>query len=253
MLPQERYEKILNLFSKSTIVKVEDIMKAFDVSVETARRDLSYLEKQGVIKKIYGGATLVSKGITEPLSNERMSKNLAEKEAIGRKCSEFIDDGDSILIEIGTTTLQVAKFIKNKKNLTVMTNSIYVINELIGSDINLYIIGGKIRHEERAISGAVSMFELDNFNITKAIIGAGAVSLENGISDYNIEESLIRKKIINRSKQSFLVADHTKFGFNSLVNVCPLSSMDLIITGQALDSKMKKTFEENDINVVYAE
>lgn len=253
MLPQERYERILTLFTTTTIVKVEDLMKTFDVSIETARRDLSFLEKEGLIKKIYGGATLINKAITEPVSNDRLASHLLEKEAIGRKCSEFINDGDSILIEIGTTTLQVAKAIRHKKNLTVITNSIYVINELIGTDINLYVIGGKVRHEEKAISGAVSMFELDNFHITKAIVGAGAVTPESGISDYNIEESLIRKKIIERSKQIFLVADNSKFGFDSLVHVCPISAVDLVITGRGLDSKIVKAFEDSHTTLVFAD
>lgn len=253
MLPQERYENILKLFANTTVVKVEDLMKSFDVSVETARRDLNFLEKEGLIKKIYGGATLINKALTEPISNDRLASHSTEKEAIGKKCSEFINDGDSILLEIGTTTLQVAKAIKHKKNLTVITNSIYVINELLGSDINLYIIGGKIRHEEKAISGAVSMFELDNFHITKAIIGAGAITAQYGISDYNIEESLIRKKIIERSKQVFLVADNSKFGFDSLVHVCPISAIDLIITGRGLDNKLIKSFEDANANIVFAD
>ncbi|MEG1584913.1 MAG: DeoR/GlpR family DNA-binding transcription regulator [Anaerovorax sp.] len=117
MLPQERYESILKLFTTTTIVKVEDLMKEFGVSVETARRDLNFLEKEGLIKKIYGGATLINKAITEPLSNDRLTSHLLEKESIGKKCSEFINDGDSVLIEIGTTTLQVAKAIRNKKKL----------------------------------------------------------------------------------------------------------------------------------------
>ncbi|MEG1584912.1 MAG: hypothetical protein RR361_07670 [Anaerovorax sp.] len=119
--------------------------------------------------------------------------------------------------------------------------------------IDLYIIGGKIRHEEKAISGAVSMFELDNFHITKAIIGAGAITPEYGVSDYNIEESLIRRKIIERSRQVFLVADNSKFGFNSLVHICPISAIDLVITGRNLDSKMIKAFQDVKTALVFAD
>lgn len=253
MLPQERYYNILELLKVNNIIKIEDIMSSFNISVETARRDLNYLEKEGFIKKIYGGATLVDKPLLEPAGDDRLASNLKKKEAIGKKCSEFINEGDSILIEIGTTTLQVAKAIKDIKNLTVITNSIYVINELIGTTINLYVIGGKIRHEEKAISGAVSMFELDNFHVTKAIIGAGAVTVDNGVSDYNIEEALVRRKIIERSKEIFLVADSSKFGSNSLVHVCSMSDIDLVITDNDLDNKFIKAFQESNIKLVLAD
>ena len=157
MLPHERYQKLTEHLKKHGIIKIEHMTRLFDISIETARRDLTYLEKKGIVKKIYGGATLLENGTKEPDTSERLSKNLEEKAAIGRKCAEFINDGDSILIEVGTTTLQVAKALKAKKNLTVITNSIHVVNELMDTDFGLYIIGGRIRHGEGSISGAISI------------------------------------------------------------------------------------------------
>lgn len=252
MLPQERYNKILMLMSTSNVIKIENLITEFNISVETARRDLNHLEKQGLIRKIYGGAVLINPFVVEPLSSERLTANLSNKELIGKKCSEFISDGDSILLEVGTTTLQVAKAIKEKHNLTIITNSVYVINELMDTDFTIYVLGGKIRHEEKSISGAESLFELDHFHISKAIIGAGAVTAENGISDYNIEEAMIRKKLITRSKQVILVADSTKFGHDALINVCPISSVDMIITDKDLDNDSLIKFSEMGTNLIFA-
>lgn len=165
----------------------------------------------------------------------------------------MISDGDSVLLEVGTTTLQVAKAIKDKKNLTIITNSIYIINELMDTDFTIYVLGGKIRHEERSISGAESLFELDHFNVSKAIIGAGAVTAENGISDYNIEEALVRRKIITRSKQVILVADSTKFGHDALINVCPISSIQTIITDKGLDNESLMKFSELGTHLMFAD
>ena len=181
MLPQERYNKLVEYLQKHEIIKIDQLMKLFDISIETARRDLNHLEKEGIVKKIYGGATLVSKESKEPATSERLTRNLTEKVAIGEKCAEFINDGDSVLIEVGTTTLQVAKALKEKKNLMIITNSIHVVNELMDTDFEIYVIGGKVRHGEGSISGAVSMFELENFHIGKAIIGAAGISLERGL------------------------------------------------------------------------
>ncbi|MEG0392792.1 MAG: DeoR/GlpR family DNA-binding transcription regulator [Anaerovoracaceae bacterium] len=250
LLPQERYNDLLLQLKEQKMIKVEEIMARYQISIETARRDLTALEKLGKIKKIYGGAALVEENLYESAADVRLMEHEEEKVRIGKKCSEFIHDGDAILLEIGTTTLQVARHIKQRKNLTVITNSIYIVNELIGTNIDLYVIGGKIRHEEKALSGAISTSEIENFNISKAIIGAGAVTAQNGISDYNIEEALIRKKIIARAKETYLVADHSKFGFDSLVNVCPITSLDLIITDSGLSPEETEAFHRQGANLI---
>ena len=224
MLPHERYKKLAEYLSEHGIIKIDKMTEIFDISVETARRDLNYLEKQGIIKKIYGGAALI------------------EKE---------VKDGDSILIEVGTTTLKVAEAIRAKKNLTVITNSIPVANELIDTDFQLYIIGGKIRHDEGSISGAVSMFEMDNFHISKAILSAGGITAEHGLSDYNIEEALIRKKIIEQAKEVILVADSSKFGKDVLAHICPISDINLIITDKGLAHEEIRKFEEKNLKIVF--
>lgn len=250
MLPHERYQKLTEYLKKHGIIKIEHMTRLFDISIETARRDLTYLEKKGIVKKIYGGATLLENGTKEPDTSERLSKNLEEKAAIGRKCAEFINDGDSILIEVGTTTLQVAKALKAKKNLTVITNSIHVVNELMDTDFGLYIIGGRIRHGEGSISGAISIIELENFHINKAIISAGGITVGRGLSDYNIEEALVRKKVIDQSREVIVVADSSKFGQDVLSHICPLSDVDLIITDNKLDRDLLQEFK--DVNIVFA-
>lgn len=181
-----------------------------------------------------------------------MSRNIAEKTAIGKKCAEFINDGDSILLEVGTTVLQAAKALKSKKNLSIITNSIHVINELMDTDFDIYIIGGKMRHGEGSISGAVSLFELENFHIQKAILSAGGITPEHGISDYNIEEVLVRKKVIEQACEVILVADSSKFGRDVPVHITPLSSIDTIITDNKIYPELLEKFREADANIVLA-
>lgn len=252
MLPQERYNKLIEYLQKHEIIKINQLMKLFDISIETARRDLNHLEKQGIIKKIYGGATLIKQEPKEPTTSERLSKNLAEKKLIGKKCAEFINDGDSILIEVGTTTLQAAEALKSKKNLTVITNSIHVVNTLMDTDFDIYIIGGKVRHGEGSVSGALTMLELENFQISKAIIGGGGLTLERGLSDFNIEEVMVRKKVVEQAKEVILTADNSKFGRNVLAHVCPITALDLVITGRNLNPETITKFEDANVNLVLA-
>ena len=184
----------MDYLNEHGIIKIDKLMEMFGISIETARRDLSYLEKEGLIKKIYGGATIIEQEAKEPANAERLSKNIDEKTAIGQKCADFINDGDSVFLEVGTTVLQVAKALKNKKNLTVITNSIPIVNELMDTDFNIYISGGKIRHGEGSISGTLSMFEMENFHIGKAIIGAGGITLDYGLSDFRYRRIPCKKK-----------------------------------------------------------
>lgn len=253
MLPHERYQEIIKYLKIHGIIKIDELMDMFGVSIETARRDLGYLEKEGLIKKIYGGAALIEKEATEPATSERFSRNIAEKAAIGQKCAEFIQDGDSVFLEVGTTVLQVAKAIKDKKNLTVITNSIHVANELMDTDFEIYIIGGRMRRGEGSMSGAVSIYQVENFHSGKVIVGAGGVTLENGLSDFNIEEALVRKKVIEQAKEVILAADSTKFGRDMMAHICPVSAVDLIVTNPSLPSPLLTQFENAGINIVFAE
>ena len=215
MLPQERYNKLIEYLQEHEIIKIDQIVSLFDISIETARRDLNHLEKEGIIKKIYGGATLMA-------------------------------------LEVGTTTLQVAKALKEKRNLTVITNSIHVVNELMDTDFDIYVIGGKVRHGEGSVSGALTMFELENFQISKAIIGGGGLTLERGLSDYNIEEALVRKKVVEKAKEVILVVDHSKFGRDVLAHICPITAIDIVITDRNLNAELAAEFESANVNLVLA-
>lgn len=253
MLPQERYRKLIDYLQEHEIIKIDTLMELFHISIETARRDLNHLEKEGLIKKIYGGAALVRTEVREPAASDRMFRNLKEKTAIGKQCAEFIDDGDSVLIEVGTTTLQVAKALKGKQNLKIITNSIHVINELMDTDFELYVIGGRVRHGEGSISGAIAMAELEKLHIGKAIISAGGITPEEGLSDYHIEEALLRKKIIDQSHETIVAADTSKFGRDVLAHICPISAVDLIITGANLDPDLIARFEKIKAHLVLAQ
>lgn len=234
MLPQERYQKTTEYLKSHRMIRIDQMAEMFQISVETARRDLAFLQKEGVIRKVYGGATLVQKEPKEIDNAVRMERMRKEKQAIGRKCAEFIEDGDQVLIGVGTTTLQAARALKEKRDLTVITNSLPVVNELLDTDFHLYIIGGSIRHEEGAVSGAIATQQMENFSIGKAIIGAGGITLKNGLSDYHIEEALLRRKIVERAGQVIVAADSTKFGRDVLTHICPLSSVSVIVTDSGL-------------------
>ncbi|MDM5221547.1 DeoR/GlpR family DNA-binding transcription regulator [Peribacillus sp. NJ11] len=250
MLPLERQKKIIELLTIRKVMKIAELTEEMQVSIETIRRDINLLTRQGKIEKIYGGVKLVQSKFGESTIDERMFSQLEEKESIAQKCSEYINDGDCIYIDSGSTTYQIAKYIKQKKKLTVITSSIPVVNELIHSDIEILIIGGKVRRNEQSIVAFDYLFNFSELNISKAFICASGITIEKGISDYNLEEANTRKKIIELSQEVYVAADSTKFGKDVTIGISSLDKIDYIITDDHLHIDFISSFKETDTHLI---
>ncbi|MED5020394.1 DeoR/GlpR family DNA-binding transcription regulator [Paenibacillus chibensis] len=251
MLPLERQKKILDLLAVKKVLKMNELTDELDISVDTLRRDIHLLSSQGKIEKIYGGIKLVDR-FGESSMDERMVNHLEEKEQIARKCSEFIQDGDCIYIDSGSTTYQIAKYIKQKKKLTVITNSIPVINELMNCEVELIMIGGKIRQDEQSVVAFDYIFNFHELNVRKAFICCSGITIERGISDYNLEEAVTRKKMIELSKEVFVAADSTKFGKDVTISIAPLDRIHTIVTDVNVDRSFLPKFKKTDTSLVIA-
>ncbi|MGH4118165.1 DeoR/GlpR family DNA-binding transcription regulator [Clostridium sp.] len=253
MLPSERQKKFLDLLSTKDVVTILEFIEKFNVSIETVRRDLSVLEKQNKIEKVYGGAKIKDPSLDEPSMENRMISNLVQKDSIGKRCSEFIEAGDCIFIDSGSTTYHIAKHIKDKKNLTIITNSIPVVNELMNSDFEIIIMGGKIRHTERSVVTYDYIFNFSQLNITKSFVCAAGITVYNGVSDFNMQEAVTRKTIIERSNQVFIAADSSKFGKNATINIAPLEKIDYIVTDSYLDKNVITSFKKFKTEIILSE
>ncbi|WP_136607716.1 DeoR/GlpR family DNA-binding transcription regulator [Paenibacillus dokdonensis] len=252
MLPLERQKKILDLLTVKKVLKITELTEELDISIGTLRRDLNLLTSQGKIEKIYGGVKLVDR-FGESSMDERMVNHLQEKEQIARKCSEYINDGDCIYIDSGSTTYQIAKYIKHKKKLTVITNSIPVINELMHCEVELIIIGGKIRQDEQSVVAFDYIFNFHELNVRKAFICCSGITIERGISDYNLEEAITRKKMIELAKEVFVAADSTKFGKDVTISIAPLDRIDTIVTDNNVDKGFLPRFKKTNTCLVIAD
>lgn len=250
MFPVERQQKIIELLMVKKVLKISELTEELKVSVDTLRRDLNLLTKQGKIEKIYGGVKLVETKFGESTIDERLVSHLDEKEGIAQKCSELIYDGDCIFIDSGSTTYQIAKYIKNKKKLTVVTNSIPVVIELINSDVELIIIGGKVRHNEQSVVAYDYLFNFSELNIVKAFICASGITIEKGISDYNLEEAITRKKMIELSKEIYVAADSSKFGKDVTIGIAPLDKIDYMITDQNVNKNLIDAFKKTNTHLI---
>ena len=250
MFPLERQKKIIELLMIKKVLKITELTDELGISVDTLRRDINLLAKQGKIEKIYGGIKLIESKLGESSIDERMINYLKEKESIAQTCSNLINDGDCIYIDSGSTTYQIAKYIKNKRNLTVVTNSIPVVVELMNSEVELIIIGGKVRKHERSVVTFEYLFNFSELNILKAFICTSGITVEKGISDYNLEEALTRKKIIELSKEVYVAADSTKFGRDVTVGIASIDKIDYIVTDQNLNKNFIDQFKKTSTNLI---
>lgn len=253
MLADERYLKILDLVKKKTVVRTQDLIEQLGVSRETIRRDLSHLEEQGLVKRVYGGITHVHRTTGEPPYQTRETSNIAEKEAIGRAAAQLVKDGEVVLLDGGTTVTEVARHLYHRNNLTIITNSLRAAYELVPKpSIKVYMLGGHMRDGDFSTSGYLAESALRDFYVDKAIIGAGGVSVDEGVTDYYEPEARLRRLMAERAKEVILVADHSKIGVVAFVNCCGLESIDVCVTDDKADQEILGQMEEQGVKVILA-
>lgn len=256
MLAKERQDKILSIIQTQNSIRIADIIRDFRVSHETARRDLDTLQDQNLIKRVHGGAVLADDAPilnTIPESTSKSTKSsMAERVAIGKAAAAMIKDGETVFLSVGLTVQQVAKALRKRKGITVLTNSVLVLNELLNTDIQVYVLGGSVNNSENNIEGDLALQTLSNFYVDISFISAGGISQDMGISDYSLEVAKLNRHIIERSKKSVLLAHSKKFGKTCLSIVCPLNDVQTVITDSTLSESDRDYILENDIELILA-
>lgn len=254
MLGRERQNLILDTLNSSRTVRIPELTERFNVSVATIRRDLDILESEGLIRRIYGGAELAErKSYEQPIFNTRVTRHAAQKAAIGAAAAKLISEGDTVVLDIGTTTLEVAKNIGEISHLTVLTNSLPVLNELVSGNVNVYALGGRLRGQELSIGGSIAEETLGNFFVDKAFVGAGGVTLENGITDYSPDSAQLCSAIMKRANEVILVVDSSKFNKNVFAKVAPINHIDTVVTDSGIPQEYVDFFAKSDIRLIIAD
>lgn len=258
MSQKQRQDLIISMLNEQKTVNINDLSKHFNVSVITIRRDIDTLVDQGIAKKVYGGATLVKErsqenGTHHPYFYNRLMKNHKEKALIGSTAAKYIHDGDTIILDIGTTCLEIAKHIKERNDITVLTNSLAILNELLDSDLEVHALGGKLRSKEMSLVGSQAYTALSEFCATKAFISAGAISLANGLTDFNRDSAELCAAIMRRADHVYLVADSTKFGKSTFSVLGGLDCIDTLITDSGIPEEYLRKFESIGVEVIIAD
>ena len=235
----ERQRAIQDLIEKDKRVSLTAICEAFSISEATARRDLETLAEEGKVQRVRGGAITTEKSPPEMPILQRENEQTKDKVLI--------------FLGSGTTVLATARHLSKCQDLTVLTNSLPIINFLIGcSGINLIVLGGILRGSELSFIGHITEKALSEVRADKVFMGAGAISLEHGITNDFMAETLTDRAIIQISQKVILVADHTKFGLVSTAFLSPIEDMNVIVTDQKTDREYIQLFREKGIEVILA-
>jgi DeoR/GlpR family transcriptional regulator of sugar metabolism len=257
MLVEERKSRILEHIAAHGNIKIQEICDMFDISDMTARRDLNDLDQKGLLRRIHGGAVANLGRSYEPPFQTRSTKNEEKKQAIGKKAAELIFDGDSICLDVGTTTLEVARHLGGKRNLSILTNCLQIANLLVSTlslevDARLIITGGIVRPRELSMVGSIPEEVYSNYHTDKAFIGIGGLSLENGLTEYNIEDSQVKKVLLQNSREKIVVVDSSKLGVTTFNAVGPLDAVDTIVTDTDAPQHLVKEIRNLGIEVILA-
>ncbi|MBN1449391.1 MAG: DeoR/GlpR transcriptional regulator [Anaerolineales bacterium] len=248
----ERQRELARLLERTGRLSVAQICEQFDISEATARRDLEALSEQGHIQRVHGGAVLVRQAAPEEPILRRSCEQENEKERIGRATANLIQDGETVFLGSGTTVLQVAQHLVTR-NLTVITNSLPVINLMAEKEnISLIALGGILRDSELSFIGHITEQALYEVRADKVVIGIRAISLEQGLTNDYLPETLTDRAILNAGRDTIIVADHTKCGVISTAFLAPLTSMRTLVTDNKTDPDFIASLRAKGVDVIVA-
>jgi DeoR/GlpR family transcriptional regulator of sugar metabolism len=248
----ERQRELTRLIGKIGRLSVAQICEQFSISEATARRDLEALSEQGFIQRVHGGAILVRMAAPEEPILRRSHEQENEKVRIGRATATLIRDGETVFLGSGTTVLQVAHHLVNR-DITVITNSLPVINLMSEREnITLIAVGGILRDSELSFIGHITEQALSEVRADKVIIGIRAISLDQGLTNDYLPETLTDRAILNAGRKNIIVADHTKCGVVATAFVAPLTAITLLITDINTDMEFIESLRTQGIEVIVA-
>lgn len=247
----DREQKILNFLKDHQTSRVSELSELFGVSEATIRRDLNRLQKNGKVQRYHGGVFLTEKSKPEPPIIERSSHQSEEKNKIGSAAAALVHEGDAIFIGSGSTTERLADNLKGRKGITVITNSLLVVNRLVDEPgIVIVMVGGNLRRTERSFIGYLTEMAIKELRPNKVFMGIRSISLAEGLTSDYMPEVATDRVIINAAPEIILLADHTKFGTVSTAFVSALSNISKIITDSQAPKTIIEGLAENGIDVV---
>jgi len=254
MLANQRRDKILELLKEDGSAKVIKLAKIFKVSEVTIRQDLEKLESEGFIHREHGGAFLKNVEVGVKSFTLLNQDNLEKKKIIGRKAAELIEAGETIILDSGSTTTEIAKNLIGRSGLTVITNALNIAL-ILGAEpgIEVIVTGGEFKPPTLSLTGQKAATFFEDIHVDKLFLATAGISLRSGLTYPSLSDIVVKKAMIESADVTYLVADSTKIGKNAFASLGALSLIDYIITDASIDPSNLQLFRDNDIELIIAE
>ncbi len=245
----ERQNNILSLLGRNDQVSVNKLAKHLNVSSVTIRQDLNFMESEGLLKRVHGGAVLRD---ADDLTN-RLGINYEKKLKIARKVADYVNEGETILIESGSINALLAREIAKKRNVRIITTNVYIARQFRkNAEANVILLGGLYQHQSESLVGKITKVCIDQINYSKAFIGIDGYTKEFGFTLRDLYRSEISTYIIKKTKEVFIVTDSSKFGKTELTNICFPTEIQHVATDSDVDQEFVDDLSEAGVNMILA-
>lgn len=248
----QRLESIEHFIYHHQAVTLDCLCDTFKVSKNTIRRDIDEIIKGGKIEKTYGGVRVVKDNFTLPSFGDRTVQNLEIKKNIARAACAYVQDGDIIFIDSGTTTCHMVEYLHNKQ-ITVLTNNLeFLIQAVPYTGLQVFSLSGELNRSTLSFTGLHTLEILKGYNISKAFMAATGISAQAGATNTVPAESAVKKLVITRSQQVHLLLDSSKFNQTSMVTYCELEKLDTLITDKPPTGELMDSLQNNNVEIIIA-
>ncbi|HWQ93192.1 MAG TPA: DeoR/GlpR family DNA-binding transcription regulator [Clostridia bacterium] len=249
-LAPQRWDQLRALIRDSGVIRVEDLCHRLNVSAATVRRDLDQLERSGAIRRVHGGAVSVESRLEEPLFNHKTALAPREKRAIAEAALNFIEPGDTLYLDGGSTVLELARLLRDRSNLTVVTNSLHAAHELSGQGPRLILIGGELRRLSQTLVGPLTRQVLGELHLDKAFMGTIGFSLKQGLTTTDPSEAFTKQLVMEQARQVILLADSSKAGKVSFARAGSWDTIHAVITDKHVEKNFANELIKKGIKLV---
>ncbi|MGM0586186.1 MAG: DeoR/GlpR family DNA-binding transcription regulator [Pseudomonadota bacterium] len=245
-----RYSAIMSTLRAAGSSSIAELTRILAVSDETVRRDVKVLESRGLLERLHG-AVILAEHAGEPEFQKRMAQNAEAKRAIAEAAAREVQDGDSLMMDSGTTTVYVARALLSKRDLFVVTNSTEIARTLVrGPGNRVHLPGGEMRLDDYSICGETSIQFFRNFRAKTAILSIASIHHDGGYMDFHLQEAEIAQAMIRQSSQVMVVADRTKFHNQAPVSVCGFEDVGTLICDREPPAPLRRRLEHHDVRLI---
>jgi DeoR/GlpR family transcriptional regulator of sugar metabolism len=253
MMAEERRNEILQIVRSEGRVRVNELASRFSSSAVTIRNDLNELHERGLVMRSHGGAVLPEKISRESPVFERLKAHAEEKRRIGSMAATLIHDGETIILDSGTTTLEIARQIKNKQGLQVITNGVNIAAELLDArGVQTFMVGGTIRGDSASVVGRSAEEMFEQFSADKVFLSGAGCDPDFGVSGANLDETMVNRAMLRIAREIILVADSSKLSKRSMVRIAAFSEIDTVVSDSGLREELQEKIRGFGCNLILA-